>query len=167
MLPCIVSTITIDNQQDATILIHLFLISSTCFGRCFRPSSYIRLLLLLLLLVWRRTPQEVTEKIRTRFTSNAMFSPIILYTSSSSSSSCVEKNSIRSNRENQNTFTSNASVRMYCRLRENNYKYGRAREAKEIVADLNVIQHRIDGVYVRGNELGQNCNGLNCVANSE
>jgi len=31
--------ITIDNQQDATNLIYLFLISSTCFGRCFRPSS--------------------------------------------------------------------------------------------------------------------------------
>ena len=31
--------IIIDNQQDATILIYLFLISSTCFGRCFRPSS--------------------------------------------------------------------------------------------------------------------------------
>ena len=36
---CIASTITIDNQQDATILIYLLLISSTCFGRCFRPSS--------------------------------------------------------------------------------------------------------------------------------
>jgi len=33
------SIITIDNQQDATILIYLFLICSTCFGRCFRPSS--------------------------------------------------------------------------------------------------------------------------------
>ena len=33
------SLITIDNQQDATILIYLLLISSTCFGRCFRPSS--------------------------------------------------------------------------------------------------------------------------------
>jgi len=32
-------TITIGNQQDATILIYLLLISSTCFGRCFRPSS--------------------------------------------------------------------------------------------------------------------------------
>ena len=31
--------ITIDDQQDATILIYLLLISSTCFGRCFRPSS--------------------------------------------------------------------------------------------------------------------------------
>jgi len=31
--------ITIDNQQDATILISLLLISSTCFERCFRPSS--------------------------------------------------------------------------------------------------------------------------------
>jgi hypothetical protein len=30
---------TIDNQQDATILIYLFLISPTYFGRCFRPSS--------------------------------------------------------------------------------------------------------------------------------
>jgi len=29
----------IDNQQDATILIYLFLIGFTCFGRCFRPSS--------------------------------------------------------------------------------------------------------------------------------
>jgi len=36
---CIVSTITIDNQQDATIFIYLFLISSTCFGWRFRPSS--------------------------------------------------------------------------------------------------------------------------------
>ena len=32
-------TSTIDNQQDATILIYLLLIRSTCFGRCFRPSS--------------------------------------------------------------------------------------------------------------------------------
>jgi len=31
--------IIIDNQEDATILIYLFLNSSTCFGRCFRPSS--------------------------------------------------------------------------------------------------------------------------------
>jgi len=31
--------IIIDNQQDATILIYLFLIGCTCFGRCFRPSS--------------------------------------------------------------------------------------------------------------------------------
>jgi len=30
--PCIVSIIIIDNQQDATILIYLFLISSTSFG---------------------------------------------------------------------------------------------------------------------------------------
>jgi len=29
-----------DNQQDATIQVSLlFLVSSTCFGRCFRPSS--------------------------------------------------------------------------------------------------------------------------------
>jgi len=35
----IVMEIMIDNQQDATVLISLFLISSTCFGRCFRPSS--------------------------------------------------------------------------------------------------------------------------------
>ena len=29
-----------DDQQDATFwFIYLFLISSTCFGRCFRPSS--------------------------------------------------------------------------------------------------------------------------------
>jgi len=28
------------NQQDATIQINLlFLVGSTCFGRCFRPSS--------------------------------------------------------------------------------------------------------------------------------
>jgi len=28
------------NQQDTTIQINLlFLVSSTCFGRCFRPSS--------------------------------------------------------------------------------------------------------------------------------
>jgi len=39
MFPYIVSIIIIDNKQDATILIYLFLISSTCFGRCFRPSS--------------------------------------------------------------------------------------------------------------------------------
>jgi len=39
MFPYIVSIIIIDNQQDATILICLFLISSTCFGRCFRPTS--------------------------------------------------------------------------------------------------------------------------------
>ena len=39
MFPCIFSTIIIDNQQDATILIYLFLVISTCFGRCFRPSS--------------------------------------------------------------------------------------------------------------------------------
>ena len=36
-------TIVIDDQQDATILvylfIYLFLISSTFFGRCIRPSS--------------------------------------------------------------------------------------------------------------------------------
>jgi len=32
------SIITID-KQDATILIYLLLIISTCFGRCFRPSS--------------------------------------------------------------------------------------------------------------------------------
>ena len=31
--------IIINNQQDATILIYLFLIISTCFGLCFRPSS--------------------------------------------------------------------------------------------------------------------------------
>jgi len=31
--------ITIDNQQDATVLIYLILITSTCFGWCFRPSS--------------------------------------------------------------------------------------------------------------------------------
>jgi len=31
--------IIIDNQQDATILIYLFLFNSTSFGRCFRPSS--------------------------------------------------------------------------------------------------------------------------------
>jgi len=36
---CIVSVITIDNQQDATILIYLLLISSTCFGRWFCRSS--------------------------------------------------------------------------------------------------------------------------------
>ena len=35
----IVSVIVIDNQQDTTILIYLLLISSTCFGRCFRQSS--------------------------------------------------------------------------------------------------------------------------------
>jgi len=34
-----VCIITLDNQQDATDLIYLLLISSTCFGRCFRPSS--------------------------------------------------------------------------------------------------------------------------------
>jgi len=28
-----------DDQQDATILAYLFLVSSTCFGRCLRPSS--------------------------------------------------------------------------------------------------------------------------------
>jgi len=39
VFPCIASTITIDNQQDATILIYLLQISSTYFGRCFRPSS--------------------------------------------------------------------------------------------------------------------------------
>jgi len=38
VFPCIVSVITIDNQHDATILISLFLISSTCFRRCFLPS---------------------------------------------------------------------------------------------------------------------------------
>jgi len=28
------------NQQDATVQVNLlFLVSSTCFGRCFRPSS--------------------------------------------------------------------------------------------------------------------------------
>jgi len=31
--------ITIGNQQDATVTIYLLLISSTCFGRCFIPSS--------------------------------------------------------------------------------------------------------------------------------
>ena len=30
--------ITVDNQQDATILIYLILISSICFGRSFLPS---------------------------------------------------------------------------------------------------------------------------------
>jgi len=39
VFPCIVSITTIDNHQDATILIYLLLISSTCFGRCFRPPS--------------------------------------------------------------------------------------------------------------------------------
>jgi len=39
MFPCIVNVIQIDNQQDATVLIYLLLISSTCFGRSFRPSS--------------------------------------------------------------------------------------------------------------------------------
>jgi len=39
VLPCIASIITTGNQQDATILIYLLLISSTCFGKCFRPSS--------------------------------------------------------------------------------------------------------------------------------
>jgi len=39
VFPCIVSVITIANQQDATILIYLLLISSTCFRRRFRPSS--------------------------------------------------------------------------------------------------------------------------------
>jgi len=39
MFPCIVSIFITDNQQDATMLIYLFLISSTCFGRYFRPSS--------------------------------------------------------------------------------------------------------------------------------
>jgi len=38
VFPCIVSVITVDNQQDATILIYLLLISSKCFGWCFRPS---------------------------------------------------------------------------------------------------------------------------------
>jgi len=31
--------ITVRNKKDATILIYLLLISSTSFGRCFRPSS--------------------------------------------------------------------------------------------------------------------------------
>jgi len=31
--------VTDDNQQDATVTIYLLLISSICFGRCFRPSS--------------------------------------------------------------------------------------------------------------------------------
>jgi len=31
--------IIVVNQQDPTILIYLFLNSSTCFGRCFLPSS--------------------------------------------------------------------------------------------------------------------------------
>jgi len=39
---CIASIIVNDDQQDATVLvylfIYLFLISSTCFGRCLRPS---------------------------------------------------------------------------------------------------------------------------------
>ena len=39
VFPCIVSVITTDDQQDATALFYLLLISSTCFGRCFRPSS--------------------------------------------------------------------------------------------------------------------------------
>jgi len=39
VFPCIASIITVDNQQDESILIYLLLISSTCFGRCFRPSS--------------------------------------------------------------------------------------------------------------------------------
>ena len=37
--PCIISIIAIGNKEDATILIYLLLISSTCFGRWFRPSS--------------------------------------------------------------------------------------------------------------------------------
>ena len=39
VFPCIVNVIKIDDKQDATLLIYLLLISSTCFGRCFRPSS--------------------------------------------------------------------------------------------------------------------------------
>ena len=31
--------ITIDNQQDAAVMINLLLVSCTCFGRCLRPSS--------------------------------------------------------------------------------------------------------------------------------
>ena len=34
-----ISAFRIDNQQYATILIYLLLISSTCFERCFRPSA--------------------------------------------------------------------------------------------------------------------------------
>jgi len=39
VFPCIFIVITIDNQQDATILFYLLIINSTCFWRCFRPSS--------------------------------------------------------------------------------------------------------------------------------
>ena len=39
VFPCIVSVITIDNQQDATILIYLLIISCTCFGR-FRDKPW-------------------------------------------------------------------------------------------------------------------------------
>jgi hypothetical protein len=40
--PCMANIVVNDDQQDATIFglfIYLFLISSTCFGRCLRPSS--------------------------------------------------------------------------------------------------------------------------------
>ena len=33
------SIISNDRQQDATLQVYLFLVSFTCFGRCFRPSS--------------------------------------------------------------------------------------------------------------------------------
>ena len=39
VFPCFASIIVNDDQQDANILASLFLISSTCFGRCLRPSS--------------------------------------------------------------------------------------------------------------------------------
>ena len=39
VITCIVSVITADNSQHATILIYLLQISSTCFGWCFRPAS--------------------------------------------------------------------------------------------------------------------------------
>ena len=39
VFPCIASTITIDNQQDADSLIYSLLAISTFFGRFFRPSS--------------------------------------------------------------------------------------------------------------------------------
>ena len=39
VLPRVASISAIDNQQAVTVTIYLLLISSTCFGRCFRLSS--------------------------------------------------------------------------------------------------------------------------------
>jgi hypothetical protein len=48
------------NQQDATIHVNLlFLLSSTCFGRCFRPSSGALALYLQYLVVFTQVDERI------------------------------------------------------------------------------------------------------------